>query len=69
MGSINISREQKCAICKYWFDPACTAIKPRAPQMNLWDVENNAQKMCLQKGFDTSAMNSCFKFKNKLEII
>ena len=69
MARVNIKSEQKCGICKYWFDPTYSAIKPVAPQINLWEMDGNVRKMCLQSGMEKAATNSCSKFRCKIEAI
>ena len=67
MNTINIATTKKCAVCKYWYDPTNSAIMPRAPQINLWEYDDKAKRMCLKKGSMVSAGRFCGKYCCKLE--
>lgn len=67
MNTINISTTKKCAVCKYWYDPTNSAINPKAPQINLWDYDDKAKRMCLKRGSTVSAGGFCGSYCCKLE--
>lgn len=69
MQQLNLSNCKKCALCKYWYDPTNSAISPKSPQINIWEYDEKAKNMCLQKGITISANASCSKYQCKLEII
>lgn len=69
MQAINIKSSKHCAICKYWYDPTNASINPKSPQINVWEFDAKAKRMCLQKGAAMSATANCGKFVCKLEII
>ena len=47
---VNIKNIKKCAFCKYWNDPANSAIVPKAPAIGMWEIKDINQKcMCLKK--------------------
>lgn len=57
---VNVKRAKKCAFCKYWYDPASSAIAPRAPKIDLWEIKDTNQKsMCLKKNIPMSANAFC----------
>ena len=68
MVTINIrnTSSKKCAFCKHWYDVTNSAIKPKSPQIGVWQYDTNAKEMCLIKGIETRANNSCSKFECKL---
>lgn len=65
----DIKKCKKCVFCKYWYDPTNASINPKAPQINIWEYDEKAKRVCLQKGVDMSATASCSKFVCKLEVI
>ena len=67
--TINIKTTKKCAFCKYWYDPTNSAINPKSPKNNLWEYDEKAKCMCLQRNYDMSADTSCGEYKLKLEIM
>lgn len=69
MTSINIKGCKKCAFCKYWYDPTNASINPKSPQVNVWEYDERAMRMCLKSGMKVSAGSSCGKFVGKLDIM
>lgn len=66
----NLKTTQKCAFCKYWYDPTNTAIAPKSPRINLWViVDPKCKNKCFLKNFETKAINSCNRFECKLQIM
>ena len=65
---VNIKHIKKCAICKNWYDPTNSAIRPKSPAIGLWEIKDTNQKcMCLKKNFDMPANAFCSKdFISKL---
>ena len=57
---------QKCAFCKYWYDPTNSAISPKAPQIGIWEINEKIQKKCLLTGMMKSANVFCRNFECKL---
>jgi hypothetical protein len=47
-GILNIKSSKKCAICKHWFDPAGTALKPHMGSFLKFDQD--MKKPCLKHG-------------------
>lgn len=66
---VNIKNIKKCAFCKYWYDPANSAISPRSPQINLWEYDDKAKRKCMQRNYDVQASAFCGKYECKLEVI
>ncbi len=57
---VNINHMKKCAFCKYWYDPANSAIAPKVPVINIWEIRDINQKcMCLKKNIPMSANAFC----------
>ena len=67
MFTANIKTYKRCAVCKYWYDPTNSAITPRAPKINLWDVDVKCKKMCTKKNYETVANSFCNLFESKFE--
>lgn len=53
-----------CAFCAHWFDPSCSAIKPKAG--DFWLYETTARKRCTKKRLDTQSWVHCNDFQGKL---
>ena len=57
---VNIKNCKRCAYCKYWYDPTNSAIAPKAPTINLWEIKDINQKaMCLKKNIQMPANAFC----------
>ena len=55
---VNVKFAKKCAFCRYWQDPACTAIAPKAPSM--WEIRDINQKcLCTKKNLQMPANAFC----------
>ena len=65
---INIKHMNKCAFCKHWFDPTCSAIEPESPAIGLWKIKDINQKCkCLKKNIPMPANAFCSnEFQSKL---
>lgn len=58
--TVNIKHIKKCAFCKYWYDPANSAITPKAPNIGLWEIKDiNQKNLCLKKNIPMSANAFC----------
>jgi hypothetical protein len=58
-------RNKWCCFCKHWFDPSCSALKPKmAP--NMYDVDNTKRLKCNNKNVITPALFVCKDFECKL---
>ena len=56
--TVNVKFAKKCAFCRYWHDPACTAIVPKAPSM--WEIRDINQKcLCTKKNLQMPANAFC----------
>ncbi len=67
MVSANIKYVKKCAFCKYWYDPANTAIQPKSPTINMWLYDESVKNKCLKRNVDIRASSFCGKYECKLE--
>jgi hypothetical protein len=61
--TISLQSARICAFCKYWWDPACTCIRPQ--NMQFWQYEASAKCRCLKRGADMAASASCGMFRYK----
>lgn len=66
MRVINVKRYPVCVTCKNWYDPACSAMKPKAPAIDLWEIDDTCRKMCSIKNFETNGGVTCPKYVSKL---
>lgn len=67
---INIKSIKRCAFCKYWYDPTNEYITPKTPKVNLWEFDNSAKCMCMQRNVKIAAGNAaCQKYECKIPII
>lgn len=56
--TVNVKFAKKCAFCRYWHDPACTAIVPKAPSM--WEIRDiNQKRLCTKKNLQMPANAFC----------
>lgn len=62
----NVKVNRMCAFCKYWYDPANSAIEPKSTSMGIWLYDREARKKCLQCGLIMSARASCKKYQCKI---
>ena len=54
-----------CCFCKNWFDPSCSALKPRLVK-DMFDVDTTKRFRCLKKaGIVTPALYVCKDFERK----
>jgi hypothetical protein len=67
--STNIKSQKHCAFCKYWYDPANVAIRPKNPRIGTWEYDRSARAKCLKKNFDFAAMAHCPSYECKIENI
>ena len=54
-----------CAFCKYWFDPTCSALKPKFGMR--WEVAD-IKKTCRKRMFETRSIHSCMDYVRKNNI-
>lgn len=66
MAIMNVRRVGRCAFCKYWYDPANSAISPRAVQMGLWEFKEGEKRKCTKKNLDTLSGGYCGFYQCKV---
>lgn len=44
----NVKNNKICAFCKYWYDPANSAIGPREPRAYQWEYDETVTSHCSQ---------------------
>lgn len=62
----NVKSTKICAFCKYWYDPANSAIQPKNTVAGFWEYDNNAINKCLKTNSNRMAWTSCGKFECKI---
>lgn len=62
---INIKKQEKCVICKNWYDPSNAAIFPKSPKSGWWQYDITEERLCKVKGFDTKANYLCRNYERK----
>ena len=60
------NRNQRCAFCKYWYDPINQHIKPQDAKYNLWKFDAAAKCQCLKCNLTKGAGMKCDKFESKI---
>lgn len=65
---VNIKVNHYCGFCKYWYDPANSAISPHIANMNLWNMDK-CEKICTKKNTRIQSVGYCPKYECKLEIL
>lgn len=60
------NKNQRCAFCKYWYDPTNQYIKPQDAKHSLWKFETAAKCICLKNNLKMGAGMRCDKFENKI---
>lgn len=66
--SANIKVVERCAFCKYWYDPTNSYITPKSPSINLWGFDTKAKCKCLKRNYEMSAGSCCPHYELKLPI-
>ena len=67
MRPLNIKRGNGvCAFCKYWHDPAGSAIRPKVPTVGIWEYDEKRENICQKKGFKKKALMTCKDYVCKL---
>lgn len=57
---VNVKYINKCAFCKYWYDPTNSAIVPKSPAIGMWEIRDVNQKcLCLKKNLQMPASAFC----------
>lgn len=69
MKQANLKTVMRCAFCKNWYDPADSAIRPKVPQLNIWEYDDRAKAMCMLKNTDTLGSALCSHYECKKELI
>lgn len=68
MTNLNVKCARHCAFCKWWFDPAWSAIIPHKPTMGLWTViDEKTRRMCLKRDTERAPLEYCSDFKCKVD--
>ena len=59
----NCKKNKWCCFCQNWFDPSCSALKPRIG--DLFDVDDKKKARCMLVSYETKALSTCSRFKPK----
>ena len=63
----NCKQVKRCAFCKHWYDPTNSAIVPKQPRINLWEIKE-CKKLCLKKNYEMAATAQCREYESKMEV-
>lgn len=64
----NIKKDKRCVLCKYWFDPMLSALYPKTPHINIWEIDDGcSRKMCIKKGALMQPLGLCGKYESELK--
>lgn len=55
-----------CAFCKFWYDPANSAIRPKQPRVGLWEYDHDKSSVCAQCKRERQSWQRCGKFECKV---
>lgn len=55
-----------CAFCKYWYDPANMHIRPKHPNVGLWEYDNSVEEVCTKKGMKRKSFGFCKDYECKI---
>ena len=56
-----------CAFCKYWYDPANSALAPKRGMKDVWEYTRGIKNACSQKcNMPIMSQFSCSKFEPKI---
>ena len=69
MTQISVKITQRCAFCKYWYDPCNMHIEPRAGAPNIWKYESTAKCKCLKRNLTVPAFSACKYYVCKVDIV
>lgn len=58
------TKNKWCAFCKYWYDPANSALTPRKVK-NMYDVNKDVKNRCTKGSLSTQALYTCKYFTPK----
>ena len=61
------SKMRKCAFCRHWYDPTNSCIRPKAPNIGIWEYDNRVKRMCLKRNTEIESFYGCPKYECKLE--
>ena len=64
MKTFNVNMTKICAFCKHWFDPSCSALKPKSGY--FYEIDDKMKKRCDVYKLDKQAISYCKYFERKL---
>lgn len=68
MAIYNVKGSKHCAFCKYWYDPAWSAVKPVRPTIGQWAIiDDRTRRMCLKRDGERAPLEFCNEFRCKIE--
>ena len=57
---VNTKNIRECAFCKNWYDPTNSAVAPKSPATDMWEIKDINQKcMYFKKNIPMSANAFC----------
>lgn len=65
MLTANIKHAKICAFCKYWYDPANTAIAPKSVVGGFWEYDETVWNVCKKFGAKKRSGNGCQNYEQK----
>ena len=67
MKTFNVKTHSRCcAFCKYWYDPANSAIAPKNIVGGFWEFDDKVWNVCKNFGTKQRAGGSCPKYECKV---
>lgn len=53
--------------CRHWYEPTNACIRPKAPNIGIWEYDNRVKRMCLKRNTEIESFYGCPKYECKLD--
>jgi hypothetical protein len=64
---VPIKSSRFCALCKHWYDPANSHLRPVVPMIGQWEIDRGVKCPCMARnGIMTDSESICPKFEKKI---
>ena len=61
---VNIKLTKLCCVCKHWWDPGCSALRPKNTG-DFWEFDFSARRTCTVRKSQQPSWAYCLKFERK----
>ncbi|MBQ7516620.1 MAG: hypothetical protein IJS96_10085 [Schwartzia sp.] len=67
MKTFNVKHPSRlCAFCRYWYDPANAAIRPKSVVGGFWEYDDTVWNICQRTGQKMRSGMSCKGYQCKV---